>query len=311
MTKFSHLTDTELENKFSELVKTERKITYDILFYIQEIEQRSLHLAFGYPNLHEYLMHRHHYSQGAAFRRIGAMRMLRSVPEVKEKIIDGKLNLTQLSMAQSAIVKKQKEDNIKISAQEKIDLLSKIEGQSTAKTQIEIADALNIDLHERRQITYGKEESVYLNFKFTKEEFEIIKNCFNLMSHQVKDYKELILLLSKKTLKSNSKIVESKYSEIRPKFEDFLENDVLTKGKSRYIPAEVMREVYKRDQYRCQFKGPEGHICGSQARLQIHHIKPFAKGGRNTIGNLSLRCQAHNLYEAEKEGLAKRVRTAG
>ena len=47
----------------------------------------------------------------------------------------------------------------------------------------------------------------------------------------------------------------------------------------------------------------------------LHHLKPFAKGGENSPANLSLRCQKHNLYQAQQDfGLsfmAKIVKEAG
>jgi hypothetical protein len=33
--------------------------------------------------------------------------------------------------------------------------------------------------------------------------------------------------------------------------------------------------------------------------LEFHHVIPYAKGGRATADNISLRCRRHNQYEAE------------
>lgn len=300
----------DLESIFAELVKTERKITYDVLLYIQEIDKRSLHLALGYGSLAEYLIKKHHYSEGSAFRRISAMRMLTAVPEIKDKIVEGSLNLSQLSMVQTAVMKKQKEDNIKLSNEDKRELLLKIEGQSAAKTQGCLADNLNIDLQEKKQITYGKEDSVYLNLKFTKEEFEKVKECLDRLSHQVSDYKGLILNLSEKILKSKSKDIQKKSTQQQAKQQDsdaqcnFAAKSQSVETRSRFIPAALKKEIFKRDQAKCQFRGLNNRICGSKQFVQVHHIRAFAKGGLNTKENLSLRCRSHNLYEAEIEGLA-------
>jgi hypothetical protein len=34
--------------------------------------------------------------------------------------------------------------------------------------------------------------------------------------------------------------------------------------------------------------------------LEFHHCEPYAIGGEPTVGNISLRCRAHNVYEAER-----------
>jgi hypothetical protein len=70
------------------------------------------------------------------------------------------------------------------------------------------------------------------------------------------------------------------------------------KARSRYVPVAVRREVWERDGGRCTFVGSNGKRCGSRDRLEFHHKKPFATGGEATVANCSLRCHAHNQYEA-------------
>jgi hypothetical protein len=59
----------------------------------------------------------------------------------------------------------------------------------------------------------------------------------------------------------------------------------------------VKREVWRRDNARCAFVGPDGS-CGESAFLEFHHVVPFAAGGPSNVANLQLRCRAHNSYEA-------------
>ena len=67
---------------------------------------------------------------------------------------------------------------------------------------------------------------------------------------------------------------------------------------SRHVPAAVRRTVWKRDDGRCRFEGPNGR-CGETGFLEFHHLVPYASGGPATADNLELRCAAHNRYEAE------------
>ena len=66
---------------------------------------------------------------------------------------------------------------------------------------------------------------------------------------------------------------------------------------SRRIPANVKREVWRRDDGRCAFVGARG-ICGERGFLEFHHVVAFAQGGPATMANIELRCRAHNAYEA-------------
>jgi 5-methylcytosine-specific restriction endonuclease McrA len=72
-----------------------------------------------------------------------------------------------------------------------------------------------------------------------------------------------------------------------------------TRPGSRHVPAEVRREVWKRDGGRCAFVAKDGRRCAERGGLELHHIDPYALGGEATAGNISLRCRAHNAYEAE------------
>ena len=66
---------------------------------------------------------------------------------------------------------------------------------------------------------------------------------------------------------------------------------------SRHIPASVKREVWRRDGGRCTFVGADGP-CRERGFIEFHHVVPFAAGGETTVGNLQLRCRAHNAHEA-------------
>jgi 5-methylcytosine-specific restriction endonuclease McrA len=69
---------------------------------------------------------------------------------------------------------------------------------------------------------------------------------------------------------------------------------------SRHIPASVRRAVWARDRGRCAFEGTEGR-CSETGFLEFHHVVPFARGGVATVGNIQLRCRAHNQHEAVEE----------
>ena len=82
-------------------------------------------------------------------------------------------------------------------------------------------------------------------------------------------------------------------------------NKAATEGSSgttngHYVSAAVRRQVYVRDERRCTFVSRDGRRCGAREFLEIDHIQPRALGGVATVGNLRLRCRAHNQEYARR-----------
>ena len=73
--------------------------------------------------------------------------------------------------------------------------------------------------------------------------------------------------------------------------------------RSRYIPAPVRREVWRRDGGRCSYVDPHsGRRCGSRFLLELDHIVPFALGGTAEPPNLRLHCAAHHRFRHREYG---------
>jgi len=69
--------------------------------------------------------------------------------------------------------------------------------------------------------------------------------------------------------------------------------------RTRTIPAAIRREVWKRDVGRCTFVDEYGRRCKATSCIEYHHVIPYGKGGRHSVGNIALRCRPHNQYQAE------------
>ncbi len=74
----------------------------------------------------------------------------------------------------------------------------------------------------------------------------------------------------------------------------------------RQVPAEVERQVWLRDEGRCQHPLDGGGVCGSTWQVEVDHARPAALGGPPTVENLRLRCRPHN-QQAAREALGAAV----
>jgi hypothetical protein len=75
----------------------------------------------------------------------------------------------------------------------------------------------------------------------------------------------------------------------------------LRPAKADRVRASVLREVWKRDGGRCQFRLPNGEICGSTVGLEVHHREARARGGGSTAKDLVLHCKPHHRFVTRQD----------
>lgn len=102
------LSNGELILNLEKLVQSERKITHLILIHILEVDSRRLYAELGFDSMFSYLTRGLKYSESSAQRRLQSARLLKSLDEnsrqeTLQKIEQGQLNLSQLSLAQRGL----------------------------------------------------------------------------------------------------------------------------------------------------------------------------------------------------------------
>ena len=93
-TTVSALSDRELLAQTRNLARVERHLQGAIIDHLAEIDARSLFLRRGYSSLFDYAVRELGYSDAAAARRIGAMRLCAEQPRACERLRDGSLSLS-------------------------------------------------------------------------------------------------------------------------------------------------------------------------------------------------------------------------
>jgi alanyl-tRNA synthetase len=71
------------------------------------------------------------------------------------------------------------------------------------------------------------------------------------------------------------------------------------------ISASIMHEVNRRDGGQCTYVSPDGRRCECNRFLHLHHVKPVAQGGENTVENLITLCSAHHRLIHENDDSKK------
>ncbi len=281
-------------DQFSVRVMSERRITNEILNDILFAEDHRFHLELGFSSLFEWLTTGHGYSESAAHRRIQGARMLRTNPEVSEKLASGKTNLTNVARAQS-VIRAQERISGKISNEEKSRVIEQIEGKTTIQAEHtlmaifpEVASLVN---QERRTVIDA--ETTRLCMNFTNEQMAQLERVRDLLSHTLPHatFADVIAYV-------NNDFLDRKDPLRKPP----PENTVTDKQRvTKDVSVSARRVTIQKAEGRCEYIDPEtGRVCGSTFQIETDHIKPRAHGGGNEAENLRCLCRAHNQLMSEK-----------
>jgi hypothetical protein len=93
----SDLPSSALARRLADLCGEERNVLVDFLLHLEEFDRRQAWAEAGYGSLWSYCMEVLHLREGAAWRRIEAMKLLRRFPFVEGALRDGRLCLTTLN----------------------------------------------------------------------------------------------------------------------------------------------------------------------------------------------------------------------
>jgi hypothetical protein len=85
-----------LSARLHALAGEERSVQAEFLRHLDELDRRRGFAELGYPSLWEYCLRALHLREGAAGRRIGAMKVLRRFPQLDGALRDGRLCLSTL-----------------------------------------------------------------------------------------------------------------------------------------------------------------------------------------------------------------------
>jgi hypothetical protein len=92
------LSASDLARRLAGLCGDERNVQVDFLLHLDEFDQRRAWAEAGYGSLWVYALEVLHLREGAAWRRIEAMKLLRRFPIVEPALRDGRLCLTTLNL---------------------------------------------------------------------------------------------------------------------------------------------------------------------------------------------------------------------
>jgi hypothetical protein len=272
----------------------------EMVDFIREVMHRRLWLKYGATSIFDFMTRAHyHYAPVVAQRKLDAARLMQLFSEVKELILAGEVNLTQLGMLASAL--RQRSTPPKVQRE----ILAAIRGQTIKNTQIILNEMLEIEVKTRPKIRIQRDGSVRVELTFSKQQWKDIEHAKDVVSHSVPsgELTEIFAYCSRFTAAKKDR---SQNDQPLPSMEVKLRQ-------SRGVSRAARRFVFQRDKS-CRQRHADGSFCESRYQLQVDHILSRWKGGSNTVENLQLLCGLHNREKYEQEIAAEtgrvRERTA-
>lgn len=294
------LSDDELEISLEMHVRQERQILHIILEHIKEVSRRDLHLARGFGSLKEYLVKKFGYCERAAYRRIEGANLLKQVPTLVENIKNGSMDITKICEVALAVKEKERMSGEKISPAMKTELVARVAGKTSAESQKELAQALEIPIKEYEHKKVQKDESVRLEFTVSKELYEKLMKCQGLAAHKIQQDQMGFSLASVIEVLADKYIADKTEPKKKTVQKTDFNANACTKVNKTLTPKTKI-EILKRDQC-CQFKDEKtGRICGSTFAVQVDHKTSQWAGGNHSKSNLQILCAQHNRYKYRKE----------
>ncbi len=319
--KIADLSDAQLLESLNSLCRQDRAVLAHLLAHLVEVEERRLHLEAAFPSMFQFCVRRLGMSEDEACRRIHAARLARRFPDLLVRIERGDLTLSTIALLHDALTQATYDELVEAAAGK-----TKAEVQALLAKRFPAPDVpaaitaiptqpsiTTLGLHAvpppttaaGRQLAPLSETRHKVQFTASDELRKKLERAQDLMRHANAEgdlavvVEPAVDLLVEKLEKQRF----GKASRPRPSRE---QNDT-----ARVLRA-TRRAVFERDGERCTFTDAEGRRCPATTWLELDHVISRARKGTNEIGNLRVRCRAHNALHAEqtfgKEHVARKIR---
>ena len=332
------LSDDELLRRLSALMGQSRRIEWELVAHIGEVDERRLFAREACDSMFVYCTDVLHLSEQEAYLRISAARAAREHPMLLTMLSDGRLHLSGIAklaphltpanrdvLLERATHKSKRQIEVLVAdLAPRPDVPASIRRLPDRSPALAVPSAIAMKDRELGpdRVSDPPPDRAPIETPSAagkpsghpeplgSERFKVQITASAAFCEKIERLKAL--MLSSAPDGDLARILETAVTEALDRREarrfakvktprKALAHTAIAASRSRYIPAPVRRASHSSDDGRCAFVGSGGRRCGTHRDVQFHHVVAWARGGDPSPRNIRLMCRTHNVYLAEKD----------
>jgi hypothetical protein len=340
-TALPRLSDRDLLTQLKEAVHQERQSTVQVIALLMEVDARKLYAQQSCSSLFTYCVQMLHFSEHAAYLRIEAARAARRFPAILDRLADGTLHLTAVSLLAPHLTPANHAnllDEARHKSKREVEqIIARVRPQPDVPAVIRKLPTLQPTLSVQTPVTTRRAfESTPSLVASPASEPGVTSAPLTGTVAAPSVRPSVITPLAPERFKVQFTVDRATYDKLR-QAQDLLRHTVpmgdpavifdraltlliaeLSKTKIGETPHPRAGRAASPDSrsrhipaaVRREVWRRDGGQCafrGEQGRcketgwLEFHHVRAYRKGGAATVETVELRCKVHNLYKAEQE----------
>jgi len=276
------MTDNEIHHLALCRAKNFKTSETELLEVLQWVDEKRIWEKLGHTSLCQYALLELKLSEDQASNFSRVARKSKELPELKEAIWEGRLNISQARRIVTII----NPENQKLWIEKASTLKQRELDREIAcvNPKAAVSDRIKPVSHDWNEIRGG----------ISQEAEEILRRVQDLESQRTKSschFNDAIIAMGRAYLNQCDPITKA-------------ERNIIKASKSpsvlrRKLPSHIKHQVMLRDQGQCRFVGKFGR-CASRRWLDVHHQQAYSEGGDHALGNLITLCKYHHKYSHER-----------
>ena len=304
----ARLSDEVLVARVKQLAAREREATVALIAHLAELDERRLYLAEGCSSLFTYCTQVLHLSEHAAYSRIEAARAVRRFPVILGRLEEGAVTLTTVGLLAAHLTEENHRELLAVachrSKRQVEEFVARLRPQPPVPASIRRLPAPRPSsaLASPEASLAGPEPSTdahvpfpllspaaaaptrpatvvplaleryRVQFTASAEMCEKLRLAQALLRHQIPDGDPVAIFDRALTALLEGLARQKLAATDRPREHPLKQRGVTPR--SRHIPAEVRRAVWRRDAGQCAFVSTAGRRCAERGFLEFHHVVP-------------------------------------